>query len=178
MKKYAKFIDDNIKFLARVPNASYTTPDSLADYAAKNGWKEYIATNAPNSYYTMTHKETAKRITETWEAMPLDMVRPIALDAVQDALDKALTRRAVIPCNGFDAGIIYDEAALVNAMGMAAGDMYIDAQDGMHTLTADMVDAIKRALKEYRQGLYATACGQRAAIAAATTVDDIAAALV
>lgn len=178
MKRYAKFIDDKIKFLARVPNASHTTPDMLADYATKNGWKEYIATNPPNSYYTMSHKETAKRITETWEAMPLDIVRPIALDAVQDALDKALARRAVIPCNGFDAGIIYDEAALVNAMGMAAGDMYIDAQDGMHMLTADTVDAIKRALKEYRQGLYASACGQRAAIAAATTVDDIAAALV
>lgn len=175
MKKYAKFIDDKIKFLARVPNASYTTPDSLADYATKNGWKEYISTNPPNQYYTMTHRETAKRITETWEAMPLDIVRPIALDAVQDALDKALTRRAVIPCNGFDSGIIYDEAALVNAMGMAAGDMYIDAQDGMHELSTANVDAIKAALKQYRQGLYATACGQRAAIAAATTVDEIAA---
>lgn len=175
MKRYAKFIDDKIKFLARVPNASYTTPEMLADYAAKNNWKEYIATNAPNQYYSMTHKETAKRITETWEAMPLDIVRPIALEEVQNALDKALTRRAVIPCAGFDAGIIYDEAALVNAMGLAAGDMYIDAQDGMHELTADTVDAIKHALKQYRQGLYATACGQRAAIAAATTVDEIAA---
>lgn len=175
MKKYAKFIDDKIKFLARVPNASHTTPDTLAAYAAAHGWKEYIATNPPNSYYTMTHRETAKRITETWEAMPLDIVRPIALDAVQDALDKALTRRAVIPCNGFESGIIYDEAALVNAMGLAAGDMYIDAQDGMHELTADTVDAIKRALKQYRQGLYAAACGQRAIIAAATTVDEIAA---
>lgn len=175
MKKYAKFIDDNIKFLARVPNASYTTPEMLADYAAANGWKEYISTNPPNQFYTMTHKETAKRITETWEAMPLDDAKALALDKVQHDLDLALATRAVIPCASYPAGIIYDEAALVNALGLALGDMFIDAADNVHEMSTMGVDNVRGALKQYRQSLYAQAAEQRAAIAAATTVDDIAA---
>lgn len=177
MKRYAKFIDEKIKFLARVPYASHTTPDSLAAYAAAHGWKEYISTNPPNQYYTMTHRETAKRITETWVAMPLDDARALALYDVQHDLDLALATRAVIPCAGFTAGIIYDEAAILNAMGMAAGDGYIDAQDGLHELTTADVDAIKAALKQYRLGIYQAATAKRAAIAAATSVEEVEAAL-
>lgn len=180
MKKYAKFIEDEIHFITRVPYCSAPNPraDMLAAYAENHGYKEYIATDKPPCrYYTLQLKETAKRITEKWVAMPLDDAKALALDTVQHDLDLALATRAVIPCGGFEAGIVYDEAAILNAMGMAAGDGYIDAQDGLHELTTADVDEIKAALKQYRLGIYQAATAKRAAIAAATSVEEVEAAL-
>lgn len=173
MKKYAKFIDDDFRVLTRVPNRSVTTDSMLKEYAENNGWKEYIISNAPNRYYTMAHHETAKRITQTWEPIPMDEARTMALDSIQSWLDNSLATRAVIPCSGFDAGIIYDADALINAMGLAAGDIYIDASDNVRQITADDVDAVKGALKSYRLSLYARAAEMRAQVKAATTVDEI-----
>lgn len=147
MKKYAKFVDEKICILTRHPFRSITTDDTLKEFAEDHEFKELVETDAPNRYYTVSYHETAKRITQTWQPMPLDDAKALALDDVQAELDKRLTTRAVIPCASFAAGIIYDEAALVNALGLALGDMYIDAADNVNEISTLGVDNVRRALK-------------------------------
>ncbi len=159
--------------MGRVPNISNPTPPQRAEYAAAHGFKELRRTTQPGRYYAQGYKETAKLITETWTAWELGDAKKNALETVQGRLDAVLDTRATIPCAGFEAGIVYDRNALINASGLAAGDVFIDAADGLHTLTAEDVAAISAALKEHRQGLYTQATRQRAAIAAAQTVDEL-----
>ena len=159
--------------MGRVPNISNPTDAQVAEYAAAHGFKELVATPAPGRHYRKSHTETDAAITETWEAWELEAAKKDALETVQGRLDASLDARQTIPCEGFPAGIVYDRNALINAGGLAAGDTFIDAADGIHTLASQEVAAITAALKEYRQSLYATATQQRAAIAAATTVDEL-----
>lgn len=159
--------------MERVPNISNETEQQRMAYAAAHGFKELRRTEQPGRYYAQGWHETAKLITETWEPWELDAAKKDALETVQGRLDASLDARQTIPCEGFPAGIVYDRNALINAGGLAAGDTFIDAADGLHTLTAQEVSAITAALKQYRQGLYATATQRRAAIAAAITVDEL-----
>ena len=159
--------------MGRVPNISNPTDAQVAEYAAAHGFKELVETPAPGRYYRKEYAETDAAITETREPWELDAAKKDALETVQGRLDASLDARQTIPCEGFPAGIVYDRNALINAGGLAAGDTFIDAADGLHTLTAQEVSAITAALKQYRQGLYATATQRRAAIAAATTVDEL-----
>lgn len=173
MKTYAKLEAGALRMMERVPNISNPTDTQRAEYAAAHGFKELRRTTQPGRYYAQGWHETAKLITETWTAWELGEAKKNALAVVQGRLDAVLDARATIPCEGFHAGIVYDRNALINASGLAAGDVFIDAEDGIHTLTAQDVAAITAALKGYRQGLYTHATQQRAAIAAATTVDEL-----
>lgn len=173
MKTYAKLEEGALQIMGRVPNISNPTEAQRAAYAAEHGFKELRRTEQPGRYYAQGWHETAKLITETWTAWELDGAKADALETVQGRLDAVLDARQTIPCEGFPAGIVYDRNALINAGGLAAGDVFIDAADGLHTLEAQDVSAITAALKGYRQGLYATTTRQRAAIAAATTVDEL-----
>lgn len=173
MKTYAKLEQGALRMMGRVPNISNPTDAQVAAYAAAHGYKELRRTTQPGRYYAQGWHETAKLITETWTAWELDAAKEDALKIVQGHLDAALDARHTIPCTGFHAGIVYDRNALINAGGLAAGDAFIDAADGIHTLTAQDVAAITAALKEYRQSLYAAATQQRATIAAASTVDEL-----
>ena len=159
--------------MGRVPNISNPTEEQEAAYAAEHGFKELVETPAPGRYYRKEYAEGEDTITETWEPWELEEAKKDALREVQGRLDAALDARQTIPCEGFPAGIVYDRNALINAGGLAAGDVFIDAADGIHTLTAQDVAAITAALKEYRQSLYAAATRMRAEIAAATTVDEL-----
>ena len=159
--------------MERVPNISNPTEAQVAEYAAAHGFMELRRTEQPGRYYAQGWHETAKLITETWKPWELDAAKKDALETVQGRLDASLDARQTIPCEGFPAGIVYDRNALINAGGLAAGNTFIDAADGLHTLTAQEVSAITAALKEYRQSLYATATQRRAAIAAAATVDEL-----
>ncbi len=159
--------------MGRVPNISNPTDAQVAEYAAAHGFKELVAVEQPGRYYRKGYAEEDAAITETWEAWELAAAKKDALKTVQDRLDAVLDARQTIPCEGFPAGIVYDRNALINAGGLAVGDTFIDAADGIHTLASQEVAAITAALKEYRQSLYATATQQRAAIAAATTVDEL-----
>ena len=173
MKTYAKMEAGALRLMGRVPNIINPTDGQAAAYAAAHGYKELVAVEPPGRYYRKGYAESADAITETWEPWGLEEARKDALETVQDRLDAALDARQTIPCEGFPAGIVYDRNALINAGGLAAGDVFIDAEDGLHTLTALGVEAVTAALKEYRQGLYATATQKRAAIAAAATVDEL-----
>ena len=173
MKTYAKPEQGALRVMGRVPNISNATEQQRAAYAAANGFKELVETEAPGRYYRKGYAEGEDAITETWTAWELDEAKKDALEAVQDRLDAVLDARQTIPCAGFPAGIVYDRNALINAGGLAAGDAFIDAEDCIHTLTAQDVAAVTAALKEYRQSLYAQATQRRAAIAAATTVDEL-----
>ena len=173
MKTYAKLESGALRMMGRVPNISNPTDAQVAEYAAAHGFKELVETPAPGRYYRKEYAETDAAITETREPWELDAAKKDALETVQGRLDASLDARQTIPCEGFPAGIVYDRNALINAGGLAAGDTFIDAADGLHTLTAQEVSAITAALKQYRQGLYATATQRRAAIAAATTVDEL-----
>ncbi len=173
MKTYAKLEDGALRLMERVPNISNPTDAQRAAFAAANGYKELRRTTQPGRYYAQGWHETAKLITETWTPWELDTAKAAALAEVQNRLDAVLDARATVPCEGFEAGIVYDRNALINASGLAAGDVFIDAADGLHTLTAEDVAAVTAALKGYRQGLYAQATQSRAAIAAAQTVDDL-----
>ena len=173
MKTYAKIEDGALRIMGRVPNISNPTEQQVAAYAAAHGYKELVETPAPGRYYRKGYAETDAAITETWEPWELDAAKKDALETVQGRLDAVLDARQTIPCEGFPAGIVYDRNALINAGGLAAGDAFIDAADGLHALTAQDVENIAVALKEYRQGLYATATQRRAAIAAAEDVDEL-----
>lgn len=173
MKTYAKLEAGALRVMGRVPNISNPTEAQVAEYAAEHGFKELVETPAPGRYYRKGYAEGEAAITETWTAWGLEEARVDALRRVQEVLDNMLDARQTIPCEGFPAGIVYDRNALINAGGLAAGDTFIDAADGIHTLTSQGVEAITAALKEYRQGLYATATQKRAAIAAAATVDEL-----
>ena len=173
MKTYAKLEDGALRTMGRVPNISNPTEAQVASYAAAHGFKELVAVEQPGRYYRKGYAETDAAITETWEPWELEEAKKDALESVQHKLDAVLDARQTIPCEVFPAGIVYDRNALINAGGLAEGDSFIDAADGLHTLTAQDVAAITAALKEYRQSLYATATQQRAAIAAATTVDEL-----
>ena len=172
-KTYAKVEAGALQIMGRVPNISNPTEAQVAAYAAAHGFKELEETPAPGRYYRKGYAETDAAITETWEPWELEDAKKDALEGVQRALDSVLDTRATIPCAGFPAGIVYDRNALINAGGLAAGDVFIDAADGIHTLTEADVAAITAALKEYRQNLYAQATQQRAAIAAAEDVDEL-----
>lgn len=173
MKTYAKLEAGALRVMGRVPNISNPTDEQVAAYAAAHGFMELVETPAPGRYYRKGYAETDAAITEMWTAWELEDAKMDALEQVQMALDSTLDARHTVPCTGFPAGIVYDRNALINAGGLAAGDTFIDAADGLHTLTAQEVSAITAALKQYRQGLYATATQRRAAIAAATTVDEL-----
>ena len=173
MKTYAKLEAGALRVMGRVPNISNPTERQRAEYAAAHGFKELVETPAPGRYYRKGYAETDTAITETWEPWELDAAKEDALRELQVRLDAELDARQTIPCEGFPTGIVYDCNALINAGGLAAGDAFIDAADGIHTLTAQDVAAITAALKEYRQGLYATTTHRRAAIAAAATVDEL-----
>ena len=173
MKTYAKLEEGALRVMERVPNISNPTNAQRAEYAAAHGYKELRRTEKPGRYYAQGWHETAKLITETWTAWELATAKKDALAVVQGRLDASLDARATIPCAGFEAGIVYDRNALINASGLAEGDVFIDAADGLHSLTDADIEAITAALKEYRQNLYARATAQRAEIAAATTVDDL-----
>lgn len=103
----------------------------------------------------------------------LDAAKKDALQTVQARLDAVLDARATVLCEGFPAGIVYDCNALINAGGLAEGDVFIDAADGQHTLTAEDVENIAAALKEKRQELYAATTQVRARIGQAEDVDAV-----
>ena len=173
MKTYAKLESGALRVMGRVPNISNPTDAQVDEYAAAHGFKELVEVDSPGRFYRKGYAEAEDAITETWEPWELEEAKEDALEQVQDRLDNELDARQTIPCAGFPAGVVYDRNALINAGGLAAGDVFIDAADGIHTLTAQDVAAITAALKEYRQGLYAATTQRRAAIAAASTVDDL-----
>ncbi len=159
--------------MGRVPNISNPTEAQVAAYAAAHGFKELVHTTAPGRYYEVFYIQDDTSISEAWMPWNMDEAKADALNQVQHKLDAVLDARAAIPCNGFPAGIVYDRNALINAGGLAAGDTFIDAADGIHTLSAQDVAAITAALKGYRQGLYAAATQRRTAIAAAGNVEEL-----
>ncbi|MCQ2366105.1 MAG: hypothetical protein MJ056_02935 [Akkermansia sp.] len=173
MKTYAKLEAGALRVMGRVPDIINPTAAQVAAYAAAQGFKELVAAEQPGRYYRKGYAEADAAITATWEPWELEDAKADALETVQDRLDAVLDARQTIPCEGFPAGIVYDRNALINAGGLKAGMQFIDAADGLHTLTEEDVGIIAAALKEYRQSLYATATQQRAAIAAATTVDEL-----
>ena len=173
MKTYAKIEQGALRLMGRVQNISNPTEAQVAAYAAAHGFKELMATPAPGRYYRKGYAETDAAITETWEPWGLEDAKKDALETVQDRLDAVLDARQTIPCEGFPAGIVYDRNALINAGGLAAGDTFIDAADGLHTLTEADVENIAAALKGRRQELYAATTRVRMAIGAAATVDDL-----
>ena len=173
MKTYAKMESGALRMMGRVPNISNPTDAQIAAYAAAHGFKELVETPQPGRYYRKGYAETDAAITETWVPWELEAAKKDALETVQGGLDTSLDARATVPCEGFPAGIVYDRNALINAGGLAAGDVFIDAEDGLHTLNAAQVENIAAALKGYRQSLYTQATQRRAAIADATTVEEL-----
>ena len=177
MKTYAKLEDGALRLMGRVPNIINPTEAQVAAYAAAHGFKELVAVEQPGRYYRKGYAETAAAITETWTAWELDAAKKDALETVQDRLDAVLDARQTIPCDGFPAGIVYDQNALINAGGIAAGMQFIDAADGLHTLTPEQVETIKGALTKKRQELYAATTQVRVRIGQAEDVDEVEAAL-
>lgn len=176
MKTYARLVEGELDVLTYVPNVSNPTAAMVEAYAYENGYKELVRRDRPGTYYSQGWHETAKRITETWTPWELDDARSAALKSVQAGLDAAVDARRTIACEGFDSGIVYDRNALINAMGIEPGDTFIDAADGLHTLTAESVSAIRAALKGARGLLYVEATRRRKAVAAAGDVDAVEAA--
>lgn len=176
-KQYAKLVDSVLEFLTKIPFISNPSEHQFEEYAAENGYKEFITVKQPGIFYIKGYSETETTITEEWSPIDLNTAKASALVRIQNELDNLLGRRTVLHCEGFTNGIIYDQNALTNAIGLELGDMFIDAKDGLHTLTEENIVEIKKALKEYRLELYAGATVKRKAVGDATNVDEVEAVL-
>ena len=179
MKTYARMqIGGGVEILRRVPHVVNAGEAELGAYAAAHGYKEFSAGGArPGRYYKLEYMEGPAEIIAVWTAWNLEDAKKDALETVQGRLDAVLDARATITCAGFEAGIVYDRNALINAGGLAEGDTFIDAADGLHTLTAEDVEAITAALKGKRKELYAATTQVRVRIDSAQDVDEVEAAL-
>lgn len=174
MEKYAKITEEGkIIFFRGIPCVINPKPEQVEKYLKENGFKLYVSTPRPGKYYSMSYDEQEEEIHEVWTPNDLDSAKIQGKEVVQMNLTITLSDRTTIPCKGFTNGIIYDQDALTNAMGVEEGDSFIDAADGIHILTAEMITNIKKALKEHRQSLYLVATVRRGAIDAAETVDDV-----
>lgn len=81
----------------------------------------------------------------------MDEAKQQAMDSIQSDLDASLATRSYVACIGFDNEIVYDQNALINAVGLSEGDVFIDAKDELYTLTQQDIDNITAALKGRRQ---------------------------
>lgn len=175
MKTYIKLTEAGTpEVLTRIPNVINPTDEMAAEYAKANGFKELITLEQPNEFYISKYVESDTEITLTWEPMDLDTAKEEAKTLVQNKLDNMLQTRTVIACEDIEAGIIYDNNALTNAMGLEEGDMFIDAADGVHTVTAEDIRNIKASLKAHRLSLYSEATQLRIRIGNAEDVDTLA----
>ena len=177
LKEYAKLEDSRLEMLRAVPHITNPSDKQVAEYAMSHGYKELVRSVAPGTYYNKSYSEGTETITEEWTPWELDTAKSDALDRLQMKLDNALSTRVTIECIGFEDGIIYDQNALTNAMGLEPGDVFIDAKDGLHELTEENIVEIKKSLKSHRLGLYAATTEKRAVVAAAETVDEVEATL-
>lgn len=173
MKTYATLIDGALHVLERIPHISNASAQQLEQYAAARGYKQVVYCAQPGRFYTPGWHETEKHITQTWTPWEPEEARAAALETVQEQLDARLSARDTVPCMGIPAGIIYDTAALTNALGMEPGDIFIDAADNLYTLTPELTENIRFALRNYRLGLYGGATDCRRRIAAADSVDAL-----
>lgn len=173
MKTYAKLTENNnITVLSRIPHIINPTEKMFDEYASENGYKELIQTEQPNKFYTNSYVD-GEQITEIWAPIDLQIAKEEIKFNLQEKLNDALAARTVIPCEDIENGIIYDNNALTNAMGLDVGDIFIDAQDGLHTVTEDTINNIRTALKNYRRSLYADVTQKRALVENATSVDEL-----
>lgn len=143
-------------------------------YAAENGFKPLEDNPAPNQYYISEWVDNGEKITRVNTPMDLEQVKNMAREMVQENLNRELKVRTEVDCEELGKAIIYDEAALINAMGLEAGDAFITADDSVIVLTETQKNAVKAALKTYRAGLYAAATEKRAQINACSSVDEVA----
>lgn len=176
-KQFAKLVDSKLEMLAKIPFISNPSEHQFEEYAAENGYKEFIAVKQPGMFYIKGYNETETTITEEWSPWDLNAAKQNALVKVQNELDNLLDQRTTLHCESFANGIVYDQNALTNAMGLEPGDMFIDAKDKLHTLTEENIVEIKKALKEYRLELYGGATIKRKAVDDATNVDEVEAVL-
>lgn len=146
MKTYARLVEGELDVLLYVPGWSNPTEDVVRSYASDNGYRELVRVERPGPYYNHGWHTTVKRLLDEWTPWDMADARADALRRVQAGLDAAVDTRRTVPCPGFDAGIVYDRNALINAMGLEAGDAFIDAADGLHTLSAEDIANIKAAL--------------------------------
>lgn len=63
--------------------------------------------------------------------MDLDMVKQEAYRNIQESLSYRVKQRTEVTCEALEGSIIYDEDALINAMGLEAGDAFILADDSI-----------------------------------------------
>lgn len=176
-KQFAKLVDSKLEMLTKIPFISNPSEHQFEEYAAENAYKEFITVKQPGIFYTKNYTETETTITEEWSPWDLNAAKQNALVKVQNELDNLLGRRTVLHCEGFTNGIIYDQNALTNAMGLEPGDMFIDAKDKLYTLTEENIVEIKKVLKEYRLELYAGVTVKRKTIDDAANVDEVEAVL-
>lgn len=176
-KTFVKLIEGRLKYLTNIPGVWNPTEKMVATYAAEHGYKELVHVDQPGRFYNKSYKDLKNTVKEVWTAWDLQVAKDSALNEAQSTLDMNLAQRTTVGCTGFDAGIVYDQNALTNAMGLEAGDMFIDAADGVHVLTEENIIEIKKSLKGHRMSLYTKVTTVRAAIAAAETVDEVEAAL-
>lgn len=159
--------------MGRVPNVVNALEETRAKYALENGFKEYIHTSQPSRFYTQSYSEDESTITDVWTPIDLNDAKSRALEIVQGQLTQKLSERIIVTCEGFDNGIVYDNDAITNALGLEVGDTFIDAQDGLHELTQQNIDNIRAALKTHREGLYTLVTYRRGMINASTDVDQV-----
>lgn len=175
LMEYAKLDNGSLKRLRKVPHVSNPTAKTLAAYAAAHGYKAIQNTPSPGRYHTVSYTDAGEAIAEVWIPLDMEVVRSQATDEVQQKLNEALSRRTSIPCSlGFP--IIYDQDALINAVGMRAAGYcatFIDANNITHTLNETEVQSVVSTLETYRTALYATSQQARVAIQQAETAADV-----
>ena len=92
---------------------------------------------------------------------------------IQQSLTQRVKQRTEVTCEAVGGSIIYDEDALINAMGLEPGDAFILADDTIVLVTEEQIGAIKASLKGFRQAIYAEATVKRQEVADAKTVEEV-----
>lgn len=172
--KYGRLTESGrLERLHKIPNVFAPSQSTIEKYAAEHGYKIIEDTPQPNQYYTPSYEEQEDKIVQVWVAMDLTEAKNQALERVQQNLDWHLKQRTQVDCEAIGKAIIYDEAALINAMGLEVGDTFIAADDSLVELTAEQIAAVKASLKGYRAGLYQDATVKRIQIQSAHSVDEL-----
>lgn len=166
----------SLQILNRVPNVSNATPETFKEYADENGYLEVVYTSSPGRYYEQKFEIVEDKIVQNWTPQNVDTVKNQMMEEVQMSLNNQLTLRTNVPCSlGFN--VVYDVDAQINLLGlMSTGqgtEAFIDADNNIHALTFQELQAVAAAIMGHKQKLYVKATEIRAQIQKAETVEEL-----
>lgn len=173
---YAILIAGQLDELRYVPNVANPTPETVAAFAAANGYKVLTRTDPPNPYYTESYTETDTEITNEWEPWELADAQADAAARVHADFKAAINAEVTLPCPALGEGchVVCNLNQMLNILGDLEGaDTFGDAEGHQHAVTPELVEAVRAVYAAHRNAIYAARKTAEDAISACTTVDEV-----